>query len=106
MSEINRRWLLASRPQGAIKESDFTRVEESVPEPGVGECLVRVTHLSFDPTQRGWISTDTYVPAVPIGGVVRAAAVGQVVKSHNPNFKVGELVRGGFGWQDYSVTNG
>lgn len=106
MNRINRRWLLASRPEGAIRESDFRVVEEPVPEPGEGEFLVRVTHLSFDPTQRGWISTDTYVPAVPIGGVVRAAAVGQVIQSKHPSFKVGQLVQGAFGWQDYAVTNG
>jgi len=89
-----------------IKDTDFERRNEPVPDPKDGEFLVRVTHLSFDPTQRGWMSRDTYVPAVPIGGVVRAAGAGQVVKSKNPNFKEGELVQGSFGWQDYIVTNG
>jgi len=106
MSEQNRRWLLAKRPVGMIKDTDFERRNEPVPDPKDGEFLVRVTHLSFDPTQRGWMSRDTYVPAVPIGGVVRAAGAGQVVKSKNPNFKEGELVQGSFGWQDYIVTNG
>jgi len=106
MAEMNRRWLLAARPQGDIKDSDFKLVEEAVPEPGPGEFLVRQTHLSFDPTQRGWIAYDTYLPAVKIGDVVRAGGVGQVVKSNNPAFKVGQMVQGGFGWQDYMVTNG
>jgi NADPH-dependent curcumin reductase CurA len=96
MDQINRRWLLAARPRGPIRESDFVRVEEAVAEPRDGEFLVRVTHLSFDPTQRGWISTDTYLPAVPIGGVVRAAAVGQVVKSRHRKFNEGELVQWAF----------
>lgn len=102
----NRRWLLAARPQGPIDESIFSRVEEPVPVPGAGEFLVRVTHLSFDPTQRGWLSGDTYIPAVPIGSVVRAAAAGQVVQSNHPKFKPGQLVQGAFGWQDYAVSNG
>jgi hypothetical protein len=106
MAEKNRRWLLAARPQGDIKDSDFRLVEEAVPEPGPGEFLVRQTHLSFDPTQRGWIAYDTYLPAVKIGDVVRAGGVGQVVKSNNPAFKVGQMVQGGFGWQDYMVSNG
>jgi NADPH-dependent curcumin reductase len=106
MAETNRRWLLAARPQGMIKDSDFRLVEEPVPEPGPGEFLVRQTHLSFDPTQRGWIAFDTYLPAVKIGDVVRAGGVGQVVKSNNPAFKVGQMVQGGFGWQDYMVTSG
>lgn len=106
MGEINRRWLLAARPQGPIKLSDFRRDEAPAPEPGDGEFLVRVTHLSFDPTQRGWISGDTYVPAVPIGAVVRAAGVGQVVASRHTGFRVGQLVHGSFGWQDYALTSG
>jgi NADPH-dependent curcumin reductase CurA len=106
MSETNRRWLLAARPQGAIAESNFRCVEEPIPELGDGEFLVRVTHLSFDPTQRGWMTTDTYVPAVLIGEVMRAAAVGQVVASRNPDFRVGQLVQGAFGWQDYAVSHG
>jgi NADPH-dependent curcumin reductase CurA len=67
---------------------------------------VRVTHLSFDPTQRGWMTDDTYIPAVALGGVMRAAAVGQVVSSRHPAFPVGRLVQGGFGWQDYALSDG
>jgi NADPH-dependent curcumin reductase CurA len=106
MAEMNRRWLLAARPHGMVKDADFQLVEEPIPEPGPGEFLVRVTHLSFDPTQRGWITADTYLPAVKIGDVVRAGGVGQVVKSNHPGFKVGQLVQGGFGWQDYYVSAG
>lgn len=106
MTEVNRRWLLAARPSGAIAREDFARVEEIVPRPAAGEFLVRVTHLSFDPAQRGWLSADTYVPAIPIGGVVRATAVGQVVASNHCDFGVGQLVHGAFGWQDYAVTDG
>ena len=106
MAEMNRSWLLAARPHGMVKDSDFSLVEAPIPEPGPGEFLVRVTHLSFDPTQRGWITADTYLPAVKIGDVVRAGGVGQVVKSNHPGFKVGQLVQGGFGWQDYYVSAG
>ena len=106
MTKENRQWLLAKRPVGMVKDSDFERREGPVAEPKDGEFLVRITHLSFDPTQRGWISRDSYVPAVPIGAVVRAAGAGRVVKSRHPGFKEGELVQGSFGWQDYIVTNG
>ncbi len=102
----NRQWLLASRPTGMIKDGDFKRQEGPTPEPKDGEFLVRNTHLSFDPTQRGWLSRDGYVPAVPVGAVVRAIGAGRVVRSRHPDFKEGELVQGSFGWQDYIVTNG
>ena len=106
MTETNRRWLLNARPHGALKDSDFRLEEGPVPEPGEGEFLVRVTHLSFDPTQRGWLAADSYLPAVRIGDPVRAGAVGQVLKSNHPKFQPGQMVQGTFGWQEYVVSKG
>jgi NADPH-dependent curcumin reductase CurA len=97
----NRQWLLARRPNGAIKDSDFNLVETEAPIPGEGEVLVRNTMLSCDPTQRGWIAFDTYLPAVQIGEVVRSIGAGRIVASNTPDFAVGDLVSGLVGWQDY-----
>lgn len=102
----NRQWLLAARPHGMIKESDFHWNETPVPALGDGQTLVRNLAFSFDPTQRGWMSYATYVPAIPIGDVMKADAVGQVVESRNPKFARGDLVHGLLGWEDYSVTDG
>jgi NADPH-dependent curcumin reductase CurA len=89
-----------------IEEKNFRWVEEPVPTPGEGEILVRVLYLSCDPTQRGWLARDSYVPAVKIGEVVRSGGVGRVVASKHPDFAVGELVSGLVGWQDYAVLRG
>src|ERR1700687_1846763 len=104
METKNRQWLLARRPQGMVSAEDFRWVETDVPTPGEGEVLVRNLWLSCDPTQRGWIAGDTYMPAVKIGEVVRSFAVGQVVESRHPKFQPGQLVQGLFGWQDYAVV--
>jgi NADPH-dependent curcumin reductase CurA len=101
---VNRQWLLARRPQGLISSEDFQFVERPVPDLVDGEVLIRVLYLSCDPTQRGWLARDTYLPAVAIGDVVRSIAVGEVVKSTHPNFEPGQLVQGLFGWQDYIVV--
>jgi NADPH-dependent curcumin reductase len=101
---INRRWLLARRPQGAVTAEDFRWVEEPVPQLGQGEFLVRNLYLSCDPTQRGWMAGDTYMPAVRLGEVMRSFAAGRVVESRSPHFAVGEFVQGLFGWQDYAVA--
>jgi NADPH-dependent curcumin reductase CurA len=107
MAELkNRQWLLAARPQGIIKETDFRWNESTVPSPKDGELLIRNLAFSFDPTQRGWMSMDTYIPAIPIGQVMRASAIGQVVDSKKPGFATGDLVQGLFGWEDYTVTDG
>src|SRR5271170_493582 len=97
----NRQWLLARRPDGALKDSDFTFVETEAPAPGEGEVLVRNLMLSCDPTQRTWIAGDTYLPAVKIGEVVRSFGAGRVEASNNPGFTVGYIVIGLVGWQDY-----
>ncbi len=101
----NRQWLLARRPHGAIQDSDFNFVETDAPTPGEGEVLVRNLMLSCDPTQRGWIAFDTYLPAVKIGEVVRSIGAGRIVASNNPGFAVGDIVSGLTGWQDYVAMN-
>ncbi len=102
---VNRRWLLAARPSGMIDDRTFRATEEAVPEPGAdGEILVRNLVFSLDPTQRGWISRDTYLPAVKLGEVMRSAAAGRVVKSRSAAYAEGDLVLGMFGWQDYAVV--
>ncbi len=100
----NRRWLLARRPDGLVSTEDFRLDTAPAPEPGEGEVLVRNLFLSCDPTQRGWMAGDTYLPAVKIGEVMRAFAVGEVVASRNPAFKEGQLVQGAFGWQEWAVA--
>ena len=101
---INRRILLAARPHGLLAEDCLHRVEEPVPAPGDGEVLLRVLSLSVDPTNRVWMrEEDSYLPAVEIGAVVRAAGIAQVVQSRRDGFAAGDLVLGMPGWQDYWV---
>jgi NADPH-dependent curcumin reductase len=104
MIERNRRWVLDKRPTGFAVEACFRLSEEPIPEPGAGEFLVKNLVLSCDPTQRGWMARDTYVPAVKIGEVMRSAAAGRVVASRHPGFGVGDAVIGMLGWQDYALV--
>ncbi len=106
MSEVNRRLLLKTRPEGLVKNSDFDLVEEAVPEIQDGEALIRTTYISLDPTNRVWMTDQPgYLPPVQIGEVMRAGGVGRVVESKNPNYEVGQLVNGFTGWQDYVVAS-
>ena len=102
----NRQWILNSRPVGILTGKEFRWNETSIPKPADGQVLVRNLWLSFDPTQRNWMARNSYVPMVPLGEVMRAFAVGQVIKSRHPEFKPGDLVQGWFGWQDYIATDG
>jgi hypothetical protein len=101
---INRQWTLARRPQGRVRPQDFALVERPVPALAEGEVLVRATMLSCDPTQRGWMAADSYLPAVKLGEVMRAIAGGTVAESRHPDFQPGQPVTGMFGWQEWAVA--
>jgi hypothetical protein len=98
----NRRILLARRPDGLVTDADFEVVEEPVAPLAEGDALVRVLALSVDPTNRVWMrEQDSYLPAIELGAVVRAAGIGTVVESKLDGFATGDLVTGLCGWQDY-----
>lgn len=100
---MNHQWILVARPEGLPKLSDFDWREERVPVPGPGQVLVRNIFLSLDPAMRGWMAGDSYVPAVPLGTVMRGIAIGVVEATNDPGFSVGDQVQGMLGWQEYFV---
>src|SRR5262249_61178925 len=103
----NRRFRVARRPVGLPQREDWALVEEPVPEPGDGQLLVRVSHISLDPAMRDWMGDGwSYVTPVALGDVMRAAALGRVVASRNGSFVPGDHVTGVFGVQDYAVSAG
>lgn len=107
MTLTNHRFLLAARPVGMPKPSDWSYIEEPVAEPKDGELLVQVLYISLDPAMRGWMNEGrSYVPPVGIGELMRALGVGIVRASRNPGFAVGDHVSGVFGVQEYALTDG
>jgi NADPH-dependent curcumin reductase CurA len=107
MSPKNRQWLLASRPRGAVEESNFRLVETPVPTLQEGQLLVRVHYLSLDPYMRGRMDdVKSYAAAQPVGEVMIGGTVGEVVESRNRGFAQGELVLGMGGWQEFHVSDG
>lgn len=107
MSNNNRQFLLAARPQGMVKESDFEYVETAKPVAGAGEFVVQTNYISLDPSMRGQMENRAdYVAPLEIGDVMRAGGVGRVVESNHPDYAPGDLVGGTFGMQDYVVFDG
>jgi NADPH-dependent curcumin reductase CurA len=100
----NRQVLLARRPNGVPQADDFRLAASDVPKLRPGAALVRNVYLSVDPAQRGWASAEAnYSSPVPIGGPMRALAVGAVIESDCPALTAGEWLYGWFGWQDYAL---
>jgi|SRR5580700_4514840 NADPH-dependent curcumin reductase CurA len=105
--DINRKWILIARPaKGPLALDCFRFEEEELKELKDGEFRVRTSMLSFDPTQRFWMERDTYIPKIPLGEVMRGAAVGEVVQSKNEKYPIKTRVAGFFGWQNYALCNG
>jgi len=102
----NRKIVLVKRPQGEVTPDCLRLVEEPAPAPAEGEALVKNLYLSLDPTQQGWMKYDTYMPAIPIGDVVRSGGVGEVVESRSPLYTKGQVVSGLVGWQEYAIADG
>ncbi len=100
----NRRWILIRRPRGEIAEEDFSLETGAVEEPSEGEVVVRTEMFSCDPTQRGWIGGDSYLPAVPLRTPVRAFAAGRVVRSRHPDYRKGDRVSGILRWEEFVRT--
>jgi NADPH-dependent curcumin reductase CurA len=105
--KLNRRILFSKLMVGEPKVEDFDLIEEPLPEPGTGELLLRNLYVSIDPGSRARLSgRDSYVPAKPLGEVMDAQSVSEVAVSRNPDYRVGEIVAGYHGWQDYAVSDG
>ena len=102
MSDTMQQMTLAARPVGAPKDSDFALVEKPLPIPAEGEVLVRLHAFSLDPYMRGRMDdAKSYAAPVPIGGVMEAGGVGEVIASQSPHFNVGDIAFGMFGWASH-----
>ena len=100
---------LVARPgTNGITSDLFEVVSKPMSQPGEGEFLIKQTHMSLDPAMMGWMSPDTesYIPPVAIGDVMRSSGLGEIIESNHPDFAVGERVMGLMGWTEYLVSNG
>ena len=103
----NRRIVLASRPQGAPVAENFRMEDGPVPEPDVGQILIRNVYLSLDPYMRGRMSdSKSYAEPVGLGEVMVGGTVGRVVRSRHSDFQEDDWVLSYSGWQDYALSEG
>ena len=99
---INKQWRLKNQPSGMVVESDFECVEEPIPDVSDGEFLVRNLYIAMMPATRLALKERR----LNVGDIIRSTNVAQVVESKHPHFNEGALITGGFGWQEYDVSNG
>ena len=99
--------MLAARPAGEPRESDFELREADDREPAEGEVVVRNVLVSVDPYMRSRMTgMHTYVPPYEVGDVIDGAAVGRVIVSRHPGFAQGDWVQSRLGWRERGITDG
>ncbi|HOA94590.1 MAG TPA: NADP-dependent oxidoreductase [Quisquiliibacterium sp.] len=98
---MNRQWIYARRPEGAVTTDIFELQLTDLPQPAPGEALVRVKIISVDPANRAWMQGRTYRPQLQPGEVMGGFGLGEVIASNTPQLRPGDLVDGDFGWRDY-----
>ncbi|KAG2174379.1 hypothetical protein INT43_004402 [Umbelopsis isabellina] len=100
----------------------FTKVPTAYPQPGEhmqvvkstidldapladGDYLVKTLVLSVDPYMRGRMRSaevKSYSPAFELNKPMNGHVVGEVIKSNNPDFKVGDYVYGNGPFEEYT----
>jgi NADPH-dependent curcumin reductase len=102
---VNRRIVLAARPEGEPGDEHFRLEKAPLPAAEEGQVLLRTIYLSLDPYMRGRMNAGpSYAPPVEVGNVMEGGTVSQVVDSKASGFKPGDYVLAYGGWQEYSIA--
>jgi NADPH-dependent curcumin reductase CurA len=105
MPEMNRRIVLAARPNGLPKPSDFRVEEAPIPRPQDGEVLLKIQYLSLDPYMRARKDEGpSYAAPTAIGEEIEGGTVAIVLESRAAAYKPGDIVLSYSGWQSHAVA--
>ena len=100
----NRQILLVEKPTGKLSPDHFKMAEAAMPVPKDGEALLKVHYISLDAANRAWMHGATYRSAVEANTVMAGGGIAEVVSSHSPHLKPGDIVFGDTGWQQYAAV--
>jgi len=101
-----RRIVLAARPDGRVKLTDFRFEEVLLPAIAPGQVELRVDYLSLDPYMRGRMDDrKSYAPSTAIGAVMPGESVCTIVSSAHDEYRAGAIVLAFTGWQSAAVAN-
>jgi NADPH-dependent curcumin reductase CurA len=101
-----RQIVLAARPQGKPRFTDFRLEETAIPTPGDGEVLLEVQYLSLDPYMRGRMDDrKSYAAPTALGAVMPGESVAEVVASRHPRYSEGDIVLAQTGWRTHALSS-
>lgn len=103
----SRHVVLVRRPQGQPAPADFEVRERTLPDLPDGRILIQTLYATANPGSRNRLSGQaSYARGMELGETMEGPAVGRVVESRNPDFRVGDLVTGPFGWAEHVQSSG
>lgn len=106
-ARLSREVALIHYPAGLPRVADFEVREVEVPAVPAGGMLLRIERISLDPAMRTWASgSPGRGEPLPLGSVMRAYGVGEVVASEHPGYPIGTRVVGPFGLRSWHATDG
>ena len=101
------RIVLAARPTGDPKPSDFRLETFPVPRCPSGGLLLNGLYLSLDPYMRGRMDDrESYSRPMEIGEVMAGETVSEVLESDYPGYVVGDIVLARTGWTTHATSDG
>ena len=104
-TDINRRFLLASRPTDLPSDANFRIEPSAMPTLEDGEVLVRVLIAALSPWQGQRLKDfENYTKPFNIGELIDCDVLGQVISGSTEDLKKGGLVTGRLGWQEYAAA--
>jgi NADPH-dependent curcumin reductase len=104
---VAKKIVLASHPEGHVKETDLRIETAAVVEPSEGEILLRTKYLSLDPYMRARMeAVKSYAPHLNIGDVIVGQSICEVLSSRRPDVRVGDFVLASTGWRTLTISNG
>lgn len=104
---LSREIRLKSRPIGMPTAVNFELAQVELPAPSAGQLLVKNSYMSVDPYMRGRMNdVKSYTPPFQLDEALTGGAIGQVVQSEHPEYKVGEHVLNFMGWREAFLSDG
>src|SRR5258708_5751834 len=101
-----RQIVLAARPEGKPRLTDFRLEETAIPTAGPGQVLLRVQFLSLDPYMRERMNArESYQSPIALGDVMPGESVATVVASHHPGYSAGDIVLAHTGWRPHPESD-
>ena len=103
---MNKRIVLARRPEGEPADDCFRVETEELPALEENQILIKVCWLSLDPYMRPRMNDmKSYAEPLRIGGVMTGESTGVVLESKSDKYRPGDHVAAHLGWQSHLIAS-